>query len=253
MIEVKNLSKSFGNFQALQTVSFSLSEGQVLGFLGPNGAGKSTTIHILTNLQIPTSGDIYFFGDLLDRNHPEILSQLGVLYAEPSIEDYLSIKENCIILGSLYGLPDSVILERMNLFCSWFDLDPNDPKLSMDFSSGMRKKLGFILALLHHPKILILDEPFESVDPGSVRTMKKVIKEFALSGGSVFISSHILANLESLITHLIILNKGSIVLSGNYEEIKNELSTLEKNSDLETIFLTHIGEGDEKEIHFPWS
>lgn len=247
-----NLTKTYGNYTALKSVNFQIDKGSVFGFLGPNGAGKTTTIRIITNLSAQTSGHFSLFDTEFNDTRIELLGRVGVLYSEPALEDYFTTLETLKYFGKIYGLDESTAEKRAIILCGWLDLDPFDKKFVVDFSSGMKKKLGFLSALIHKPDLLILDEPFESVDPGSVKTMKKIMTEFAKQGGTILISSHVLSHLDSIITHLAIINKGEIVLNGNYQDIQNDLRNLQQKSDLESIFLSTIGDTEEKAIEFPW-
>lgn len=252
VLQISNLTKKYDTFVALNSINLTIEKGSIYGFLGPNGAGKTTTIKIITNLSIPTSGEFSYFGTKFSDKEIKLLDKIGVMYSEPALEDYFTALETLIYFGKIYGLDKETTNKRAVVMCQWLGLDINDDKLVIKFSAGMKKKLGFLTALIHKPDLLILDEPFESVDPATVKTMKKIMLEFAKSGGTILISSHVLSHLESLITHLAIINKGTLVLDGNYNQIQNELKNLQQKTDLESIFLSSIGETEEKEIIFPW-
>ncbi len=252
ILKIENLTKTYGTYSALKSINLEVEKGSIFGFLGPNGAGKTTTIRVITNLSIPTSGSFSLFDTKFEDSQIKLLGRMGVLYSEPALEDYFTTMETLKYFGKLYGVSEKEAEDRAILMCKWIDLDPYDKKYAVDFSSGMKKKLGFLSALIHNPEFLILDEPFESVDPGSVKTMKRIMVEYAKKGGTILISSHVLSHLDSIISHLAIINKGEIVLNGNYKDIQNDLQSLQKKSDLESIFLSTIGETEEKEIVFPW-
>lgn len=252
VLKINSLTKTYGNYSALKSISLEVEKGSIFGFLGPNGAGKTTTIRIITNLSVPTAGEFSLFDTVFNEKQIPLLGKIGVLYSEPSLEDYFTTLETLRYFGKIYGLSEHDAENRAVIMCKWLDLDPYDKKYVVDFSSGMKKKLGFLSALIHNPELLVLDEPFESVDPGSTKMMKRIMEEYVRKGGTILISSHILSHLDSIISHLAIINKGEIVLNGNYRDIQNDLQSLQQKSDLESIFLSTIGESEEKEIIFPW-
>ncbi|MBN8707245.1 MAG: ABC transporter ATP-binding protein [Bacteroidetes bacterium] len=252
VLELRGLSKSFGKFTAVDSISLSVDEGRIYGFLGPNGAGKTTTIKLISRISDADTGEIRLLGDLISSTSVGALNKLGVLFSEPAIFDLMTSLENLVYFGKLYGLTREEAERRAFILARMLDLDVESKKLVTDFSSGMKKKLGFLCALIHKPDLLVLDEPFESVDPSSSRMMKRILKDFAAAGGSVFISSHVLSHLEEIIDDLAIINKGEIVLSGDFASIQQDLAGLQQKSDLESIFLSSIGETEEKPVVFPW-
>ncbi|MCK6600234.1 MAG: ABC transporter ATP-binding protein [Bacteroidetes bacterium] len=251
IIRFESIIKAFGPFKAITSLSLSVNEGRIFGFLGPNGAGKTTTINLLTRLSDPTSGVISLFGSRVSDGDPALMKRIGVLYADPAVYDLMTGLENLVYFGKIYGLSKEEAERRAWPLANLLDLELGS-RLVADFSTGMKKKLGFLCALIHKPDLLVLDEPFESVDPSSSKMMKRILKEFSVAGGTVFISSHVLSHLEEIIDDLAIIHKGEMVLSGDFAAIRQELVGLQQKSDLESIFLSSIGETEEKPVVFPW-
>ncbi|KYG97030.1 lantibiotic protection ABC transporter ATP-binding protein [Paenibacillus jamilae] len=220
ILQTKNLCKTFGRQQAVNNVTLSIQENSVYGLLGPNGAGKSTTLKMLTGMLRPTSGEILFQGKPWSRKD---LAQIGALIESPPLYENLTARENLKVRTTLLGLPDSQIDEVLNMV----DLTHTGKKRSGQFSMGMKQRLGIAIALLNHPKLLILDEPTNGLDPIGIQEQRELIRSFPKQGITVILSSHILSEVEQIVDHVGIIAGGVLAYQ--------EAVTPEQN--LESLFM----------------
>ncbi|MEJ7780769.1 MAG: ATP-binding cassette domain-containing protein [Daejeonella sp.] len=216
IIETKDLSYIFGKQKVLNKVSLEVRPGSIYGFLGPNGAGKTTTIKILLNLLHSDEKNVFVFGEELNKNRISILSRIGSLIEQPAIYAHLSGRENLINRARLLRIPEKRIDEILDLV----DLTENAGKKAGKYSLGMKQRLGIGLALLPDPPLLILDEPTNGLDPNGIikirHLLQKLVKE---QGKTVFISSHLLSEVEKMITHVGIINRGQLLFQGTVQEL----------------------------------
>ena len=244
-IEIRNLTKDFGNLRAVDNLSLAVPRGKLFGFLGPNGAGKSTTIGCLTGLLDPTAGRIELLGEWFTDNSVELKHRIGVMPEGLALFDQLYAHEFLAFNARMYGLDEPTIRERVEQLLSVLDLNLNYRMRLADFSTGMRKKVAFAAALIHRPEILFLDEPFESVDPSSVAMLKDWLRRFVAGGRTVFMTTHVLETVERLCDDVAIINAGRIVWQGNLGDLANG-GTLdhagEQFKTLEALFLRLVGE-----------
>ncbi|KAE8558224.1 lantibiotic protection ABC transporter ATP-binding protein [Paenibacillus polymyxa] len=201
ILQTKNLCKTFRRQQAVNNVTLSIQENSVYGLLGPNGAGKSTTLKMLTGMLRPTAGEILFQGKPWSRKD---LAQIGALIEAPPLYENLTARENLKVRTTLLGLPDSRIDEVLNIV----DLTHTGKKRSGQFSMGMKQRLGIAIALLNHPKLLILDEPTNGLDPIGIQEQRELIRSFPKQGITVIFSSHILSEVEQIVDHVGIIAGG---------------------------------------------
>ncbi|MEB4783289.1 lantibiotic protection ABC transporter ATP-binding protein [Paenibacillus jamilae] len=201
ILQTKNLCKTFRRQQAVNNVTLSIQENSVYGLLGPNGAGKSTTLKMLTGMLRPTAGEILFQGKPWSRKD---LAQIGALIEAPPLYENLTARENLKVRTTLLGLPDSRIDEVLNIV----DLTHTGKKRSGQFSMGMKQRLGIAIALLNHPKLLILDEPTNGLDPIGIQEQRELIRSFPKQGITVILSSHILSEVEQIVDHVGIIAGG---------------------------------------------
>ncbi|AWB43498.1 lantibiotic ABC transporter ATP-binding protein [Paenibacillus sp. CAA11] len=201
ILQTNNLCKTFKGQKAVNNVSLSIQENSVYGLLGPNGAGKSTTLKMLTGMLRPTSGEILFQGKPWTRS---ALSQIGALIESPPLYENLTARENLKVRTTLLGLPDSRIDEVLQIV----DLTNTGKKRSGQFSMGMKQRLGIAIALLHNPKLLILDEPTNGLDPIGIQEQRELIRSFPQQGITVILSSHILSEVEQIVDHIGIIAGG---------------------------------------------
>jgi ABC-2 type transport system ATP-binding protein len=234
-IEIANLSKSFGRLAAVDDLNLNISKGTIFGFLGPNGAGKSTTVKMLTGILQPTSGDARICG-LSIRDFPiEVKQKIGVLPEDLALFDHLTIWEHLVMCGPIYGLDRTETEARAQQLLNYLDLSQSRKTYLRQASSGMKKKCALAMALLHNPRVLFLDEPFEGIDPVSSRNIKDLLALLAARGATIFMTSHILEVVERLVQSFAIIVAGRIVCSQTIEE------TLSAGQTIEEIFLSHVG------------
>ena len=235
-ISVRNLSKHFGSVKALQNVSFSVKNGEIMGFLGPNGAGKSTTIKAIMNFINPDSGEISVFGQDVTKHSAEIKQDIGFLNAEVNLFTNWTGQEHIHLAKKIRNITanEHDLIERLHL---------NSSKKVQDLSTGNRQKLGIVLAVLHEPKLLILDEPTIGLDPLLQATFYEIIRELAENGTTILMSSHNLSEVENVCDRVTIIKQGSIVDVDTIKTLrKKRLYQVEINAD--TKILKEIGRLD---------
>ncbi|MBL4703328.1 MAG: ABC transporter ATP-binding protein [Flavobacteriales bacterium] len=217
-IEISNLSHQFSNGEkAINNLSLQVPEGSIYGFLGKNGAGKTTTLRLLLGLMKKQEGVIKIFGKNIESHRISILKEVGSLIESPSYYAHLSAKENLKILQKIYQCSK----ERIDEVLKIVGLEHTGGKKVSHFSLGMKQRLSIAIALLHNPKLLILDEPTNGLDPNGIIEMRELLLELnAKHGTTIVISSHLLAEIERLITHLAIIQKGKLIYQGAYSDLK---------------------------------
>jgi ABC-2 type transport system ATP-binding protein len=251
-IETLALTRRFGDFTAVQSVNLQVATGQFFGFLGPNGAGKSTTIKMLTGLLAPTSGTIRILGEDFAGHSAEIKRQIGVVPEGMALFGRLTADEYLRFVGRMYGLDRATTLSRTRELLEFMQLDGEGKKLVADFSHGMQKKLALAAAVIHGPRILFLDEPFEGVDAVAAGTLKSMLQRMIARGATVFLTSHVLEIVERLCTHVAIIHRGQLVAQGSLDELRagggrlgqadaENVHANQSRQSLEEIFLEIVG------------
>ena len=241
MIEVEGLQKLYGDFPAVQGLSFRIGPGEVLGLVGPNGAGKTTTIRSLAGIIIPSSGRIRIAGRDLREDPVGAKAQLAFIPDEPHLFEYLTVEEHLRFIGRLYGVTD--VGARIPGLLDELDLSEKRGSLPGELSRGMKQKLAIACGLLHEPKALLLDEPLTGLDPVGIRRMKATIMRRAAAGSAVILSSHLLHLVEEICTRLLVLQHGRVVALGTMSEIIASRPGLQTRT-LEDVFLTLIGQDE---------
>lgn len=224
VIQVKGLTKHFGEIRAVDDLSFEVSAGQVYGFLGQNGAGKSTTIRMLLTLIIPDSGLIEVFGMNLQKHRKDILRKVGAIIEKPDLYNYLTALENLRLFAAISGvkLSDKVLMEQLHKV----GIDSRANSRVKDFSQGMKQRLGIATALIHDPELIILDEPTNGLDPQGIADVRNLILHLSNDQGkTVFVSSHLLSEIELVADSVLIINKGKKVVEGDKNELLNPVKT----------------------------
>lgn len=214
ILETKNLTKYYGKHAAVNNVSIRIKTGSIYGLLGPNGAGKTTLMKMLTGLLYPTNGEILIEGEKWKREH---LKNMGALIESPALYGNLTAYENLKVHGKLVNVSESRINEVLEIV----DLKKVTNKLASKFSLGMKQRLGIAIALLNRPKLLILDEPTNGLDPVGIQEMRQLISAFPKNGITVVVSSHILSEVEQLATEIGIINNGELKFQGSMDHNKN--------------------------------
>jgi ABC-2 type transport system ATP-binding protein len=244
IIEVKNLSKQFGGFKAVNDISFSVKQGEIFAFLGPNGAGKSTTIKMLTTLLHPTSGSIEMNGNNPAQNASEVRRSFGIVFQDPSLDDELTAGENMEFHGVLYGVEKSLRRKRIDELLRFVELEDRKNSLVKEFSGGMKRRLEIARGLLHHPKVLFLDEPTIGLDPQTRNHMWTYLQELNKSEGiTVFFTTHYMEEADRNAQRIAVIDHGQIIARGTAAELKAQTN---KNS-LEDAFLELTGKNIREE------
>ncbi len=238
IIEVKNLVKQFGTLTAVNDVSFNVPKGEIFAFLGPNGAGKTTTIKILTTLLHPTSGTLSLNGHNPVTEKDAVRRSFGIVFQDPSLDDELTAQENMEFHGVLYGVPKELRHERIKQLLDIVELWDRRNDLVKGFSGGMRRRLEIARGLLHHPKILFLDEPTLGLDPQTRNHIWDYIKNLnATEGITVFFTTHYMEEADRSARQIAIIDHGQIVATGSPAELKQKAGV----QNLEDAFIKLTG------------
>ena len=238
MIQVKDLKRTFGDFTAVDGISFEVAKGEVFAFLGPNGAGKTTTIKMLTTLLRPTSGTISMNGADPLTQQAAVRKSFGIVFQDPSLDDELTAWENLEFHGVLYDVPRPLRRERITELLALVELSDRSESLVKTFSGGMKRRLEIARGLLHHPQILFLDEPTLGLDPQTRNHMWDYVKKLAAQKGiTVFFTTHYMQEAERAADKIAIIDHGKIVARGTATELKEQTKT----TSLEDAFLALTG------------
>jgi ABC-2 type transport system ATP-binding protein len=243
MIGAVDVHKKYAEVTALSGVSIDVAAHQALGLVGPNGAGKSTLLRILSGVSRPDAGTVRLDGHDPAREPLSARRRFGSVPEHPPLFDLLTGGEQLMWVGRLYNLPDPLLDARIKELADALDLVDALPRRIAGYSKGMRQKLAFAAALLHDPRVLILDEPFEGVDVVAVDAMKGIIRQFVEHGAAVLLSSHILGLVEDVCTEFAVVNAGRIVFAGNRQQLTSEAATLTTSAGdrpLESVFLNRV-------------
>jgi ABC-2 type transport system ATP-binding protein len=261
-IVTEGLTRRFGELVAVEDVNLSVAPGQFFGFLGPNGAGKSTTIKMLTGLLAPSSGKMQLLGVDFEQQPVEVKRQIGVVPEGMALFGRLTGAEYLNFVGRMYGLDRDTAAKRTGELLEFMQLADQPKKLVTDYSHGMQKKLALAAAVIHGPRILFLDEPFEGVDAIAAGTLKTMLQRMIARGATIFLTSHVLEIVERLCSHVAIIHRGRLVAQGSLEELRAgvEAQTAAiadgvspgKKLTLEEIFLHTVGGVRSAEQELSW-
>ena len=258
-IQTHGLTRCFGALTAVQDVTFTVAAGQFFGFLGPKGAGKSTTIKMLTGLLEPTAGTIEILGKPFTANALDLKRQIGVVPEGMALLGRLTAPEYLRFVGRMYGLERDTVNRRTEELLEFMQLADERRKLVTDFSHGMQKKLALAAAVIHGPRVLFLDEPFEGVDAIAAGMLKTMLQGMINRGATIFLTTHVLEIVERLCSHVAIIHQGRLVANGSLAELRAGVaSTLpgtesEQRLTLEEMFLSIVGaSGQEQTQELSW-
>ena len=218
MLKLEHVTKYYGDFLAVDDLSFEVKSGEIFGLLGVNGAGKTTTFRMITGLLDKTSGKITFNGKKIDYS---VTDQIGFLTEERSLLTKLTVLEQAKFYGGLKGMSEKAIIERLDYLLDKLEISEYKNKKIKELSKGNSQKIQFIMSIINSPKLLILDEPFSGLDPINIELFKNLILELKENGTSIIFSSHRMEHVEFFCESLVILVRGKTVLSGNLKEIKD--------------------------------
>jgi len=239
----EGVSKSYNSFLALDNISFSIKEGEIFGFIGPNGAGKTTTMKILVGLLSDFSGDLTVGGLKLPESRVELNRWLGYMPQMVAFQEWRTVDHALTTFGRLSGLNKATLASRIPRVLELVGLEKVRGKKIIHLSGGMTQKLGLAQALLHQPKLVVLDEPLSGLDPGSRMQVKSVLKDLRTGGASVFFSSHILSDVQDIADRIGIISGGEMLKLGTLDELKSHFSV----KDDQEIILSHNA-GNWKEL-----
>ena len=233
-MEFSGLFKQFGENVAVDHIDLTVPRGSFFGLVGPNGAGKTTSLSMAVGLLRPDGGTVRIFGHDVWSDPVKAKALIGVLPDGMALPDRLTGREILLYLGLLRGMPREVVEQRANELLEVLELDVADKTVVVDYSTGMRKKITLATALMHSPKLLVLDEPFEAVDPVLAGTIRNILNRFVSAGGSVIFSSHVMALVERLCDHVAVIAKGRVEASGTLDAVRDGQS-------LEEAFVHIVG------------
>ncbi|MBS1757437.1 MAG: ATP-binding cassette domain-containing protein [Bacteroidetes bacterium] len=220
LLEIKNLKKYYATQKAVDDISFSIEQGSIFGLLGPNGAGKTTLLRMITGIFYPDSGDIIFNGKKFDPLND--IKEIGYMPEERGLYKKMKIGEQALYLAQLKGLSKAEAEAKVKEWFIKFEMQSWWNKKVEDLSKGMSQKLQFVTTVLHHPKLIILDEPFSGLDPVNANLIKEEIFKLAKAGSTIIFSTHRMEQVEEICDHIILLNKGQKILDGTVNNVKQD-------------------------------
>jgi ABC-2 type transport system ATP-binding protein len=241
VIEFSELSKIYGSFRALQALDLAVARGEMFGFLGPNGAGKTTTIRMMMGILVPSGGSVRIAGLDCHRDAAEVKRHVGYLPDSPIFYDYLRGREILQFIGEMHGLTRAEALRRTDRLLTDLGLEQVGEEFAVNYSMGMKKKLGLACALIHEPSVLILDEPTNGLDPRASRDVQQRLRRSADEGTTIFLSTHILDMAERLCSRIGIIHHGELVATGSPQELKENVTS---GGTLEEVFLAVTAESE---------
>ena len=245
-LALRGLTKSFGGRAAVDHIDLDVPVGSFFGLVGPNGAGKTTTLSMVTGLLRPDAGRVIVAGVDVWADPAAAKARMGVLPDGLRLFERLSGPELLSYLGRLRGIPAETVTARATELIAVLDLDEAGDKLVADYSTGMRKKITLAAALLHSPKVLLLDEPLEAVDPVSARIIRNVLARYTAGGGTVVFSSHVMALVEGLCSHVAVMAGGRIIAAGELAQVRGSAASLDD------AFMHLVGAADVEEGGLTW-
>ena len=234
MLKIENLTKKFGDKVAVDNLSLHIQKGEIYGFIGHNGAGKTTTLKSVVGILQIDGGNIFIDGISIKENPIECKKKLAYIPDNPDLYDFMTGIKYLNFIGDIFGVPSDERGRKIAKYADAFELTANLGRSIQSYSHGMKQKLALIAALIHSPKLIIMDEPFVGLDPKSSHTLKEIMREHCNNGGAIFFSTHVLEVAEKLCDKVAIIKEGKLIVSGTMDEVKG-------NESLEEVFL-ELGE-----------
>jgi ABC-2 type transport system ATP-binding protein len=235
MIELKGLTKRYGNLVAVDNLNLLIPKGEIFGFIGPNGAGKTTTINMIGGILAPTSGTVMICGINMESDPEKAKRKIGFIPERPYLYEKLTGMEFLKFIADLYGVGEDVFLIKSQEKLEMFFLSDWSDDLIESYSHGMKQRLVMAAALVHDPEVIIVDEPMVGLDPLAIKMVKNLFRNLAKQGATIFISTHTLKVAEDICDRIGIIHKGALIASGTPEDLKREVN--EKDADLEQVFI----------------
>jgi ABC-2 type transport system ATP-binding protein len=239
MIELKDLTKTYGNYSAVQRLSLIIGKGEIFGFIGPNGAGKTTTIKMMGGVMAPTAGSVTIAGIDMQAQPQEAKRRIGFIPDRPFLYEKLTGMEFLRFTADIYGVPEGQFHDKAASTLAMFSLTDWSNDLIESYSHGMKQRLIMAAALLHDPQVLIVDEPMVGLDPLAIIMVKKLFKQLAAQGVTIFMSTHTLKVAEDICDRIGILSRGRLLASGTVEDLRRAANVT--GADLEQVFLNLTG------------
>ena len=243
---LESLYKTFGQIKAVKGVSLKLRKGEIVGLLGPNGSGKSTTMKIVLGILKPDSGEIFIDGERMADSPVAMKKRLGYVPETPQLYEFLTGIEYIDFVAEMYGVPPADRKERISHFLEGLQLAGHENEMISGYSQGMKQKVAIISALVHKPRILVLDEALNGLDPRSARLVKDLLRELASEGVTILFSTHVLEIAQALCDRVAIMYQGGIVAKGTIAELRQKAGL--PGSTLEEVFLRMTGTDDISEV-----
>jgi ABC-2 type transport system ATP-binding protein len=228
LLETRGLTKHYDETVAADSVTISVREGSFFGVVGPNGAGKTTVLSMISGLNRPTSGDVMVAGQSVWQNPTAAKPLIGMLPDKLRLFDRLTGSQLLFYAGILYGLDDSVVTDRSKKLAHAFGLESALNRPVTDYSAGMQKKIALATAMIHAPRVLVLDEPFEAIDPVSAATLTELLEKFVQAGGSVILSSHSMEMIQRTCDHVAVIAEGKVIAQGTVDDVRAGKSLSER-------------------------
>ena len=242
-LKISNLVKNYGSHSAVKDISLDISPGEIFGFLGMNGAGKTTTLKMIVGLLKPTKGEIEIFGNNASIHTQESKSICGYIPDRPYIYPKLTAREFLLFISELYKVPYKIAKNRITELLDHFQLLDKQNQMIESFSHGMKQRVATAASLIHHPKLLIIDEPMVGLDPHGAKLLKETLRTFSSEGNSVFLSTHSLDVAQDVCDRLAIIHHGSIIATGTFDELRAQGNS--NAARLEEVFLEITSEVSE--------
>ena len=244
LIEINNVSKTYGDYKALNNISIKVPRQSIYGLLGPNGAGKTTLIRMLNQITAPDEGEIIFNGEKLNRDH---ISDIGYLPEERGLYKAMKVGEQAIYLAQLKGVSKKEAEKRLKQWFHKFGITDWWNKKVEELSKGMQQKIQFIVTVIHNPQLLIFDEPFSGFDPINVNLLKKEILELRDKGATIIFSTHNMASVEELCDNIMLINKGEKILEGSVYQVKQDF----KDNNFEVVLRQQTTDNGQHPLNLP--
>jgi len=241
LVEIENLSKRYGDFEAVSRFTLTVGAGELFALLGPNGAGKTTTIRMLMGILQPSAGSARIGGLNCFSDRVQVMRLVGYLPDEPVFYDYLRGGEIIRFIGEMHGFSKIEISRRTGPMLDRLELSDAVNEFAVNYSKGMKKKLALICAMLHDPPLLILDEPTNGLDPFATRTLHEIMREKVAAGRTLFFSTHLLDQAERLCSRMAIIHRGRLAAAGSLAQLR---ANLPPHSTLEEVFFAHTGDSE---------